>query len=217
VFEFNQLLGYFSGLPATVTILLLLALSLTLAFFGRDLIKVLAFLITGVIVGAIGAQVGLYYLGTLGEVLGAVGGFVIGGLLGVLLVIVGVGIALGYLGYSATSALVGSEIVAIIAGAILFIAGIVLANEILSVATALLGGLLLFDLMTYMGTGFVLSAIVAVAVALLGAWIQTMDLFGSRSRIKKTTQTKQTTTTNAGGSGSQSSQTTTTTQTIEND
>jgi hypothetical protein len=213
--DFNQFLGYFSGVPATVAILLIVALCLALAFFGRDLIEVLAFIVTGLIVGAIGAQLGLQYLGAVGEVLGGVGGFLLGGLLGVFLVIVGIGIALGYLSYSATYAVVGNEIIAIIAGAVLFIAGIILANEILSIATALLGGLILFDLMSYMGMGFVLSGIIAVALAIVGAYVQTMDLFGTQSRTKKTTQTTKTVTTNSGGSGSQT--TTTTTETTESE
>jgi hypothetical protein len=211
--DFNQFLGYFSGLPATVTILLIVALSLALAFFGRDLIQVLAFIVTGLIVGVIGAQLGLQYLGTVGEVIGGVGGFFLGGLLGVLLVIVGIGIALGYLSYSVTYAVVGNEIIAIIAGGVLFIAGIILANQILSIATALLGGLILFDLMTYVGMGFVLSGIIAVAVAIAGAYVQTLDLFGTQSRTKKTTQTTKTITTNSNGSQT----TTTTTQTTEDE
>jgi hypothetical protein len=209
IIDFNQVLGYLNGLPIAAAVLLLVALSVTLAFAGRQLIKALAFIITGIIVGVVGASIGMSYLGTFGAILGGAAGFLIGGFLGILFVFVGIGIALGYLGYSATNVLVGSELLAIVAGAVLFIVGVVLANELLSIATAILGGVLLFDVMTYLGMGFVIPAISAIMVAVLGAWVQTMT-DTSRPETVKTTQTV---TTRIDGTGSHTSQNTTQTET----
>jgi uncharacterized membrane protein YccC len=119
---------------------------------------------------------------------------------------IGVGIVLGYLGYSIASTATGSEIISIVVGAALFIMGVVLANQFLSVATAILGGLLLFDVLTYLGMGFVISAIAGIVVAAVGAWVQLMETrYLARRRTVRTT----TTTTH----GPESDETTTTTQT----
>ena len=96
IIDFNQVLGYFAGLPAIVALLFVLALALALTFAGREMIKVLAFIVTGLIVGGVSSEIGMNYMGTVGAILGGVAGFLFGGILGVFLVIVGVGIALGY-------------------------------------------------------------------------------------------------------------------------
>lgn len=165
--------GYLSGLPEVAVVLILLALSLALAFAGRRIIKALAFVVTGAVVGTLGASLGTAFLGPLGTVLGAVAGFLVGGLLGMMLVVLGIGIALGYVGYSIANGLFSNEILSLIAGLFLFVIGIMLANKVLEVATAFLGGLLFYNLMTALGTGVEIAVVFGFLVAILGLWTQT--------------------------------------------
>ena len=189
----SYLQNYLHGLQYTVSLLVLLALALALCFAGRALIKGLAFIIVGIVLASVGAAIGMAYLGTVGLLLGAAVGFIVGGFLGLMVVILGVGIAVGYLGYSASTALMGSETISIIVGVVLFFVGIVLADKLLSVATAVVGGLLFFNVMTALGFEFLLAAIAAIVVGGLGVAVQLADESREKTRrmTKTTTQTIQ--------------------------
>ena len=189
----SYLQNYLHGFPYTVSLLLLLVLGLALCFAGRALIKGLAFIITGVIVGIIGAAIGVTFLGPLGLLLGAVVGFIVGGFLGLLVVRLGVGIALGYLGYSISGGYVSSAIIPIVVGVVLFFVGIALTNQLLSISTAVVGGLLVFEVMSAIGFGFVIDAGAAIITGALGAAVQLMSESNTKTKTIKTTQTVQTT------------------------
>lgn len=185
--------GYFQsflhGSPYTASLLLLLALGLALCFGGRVLIKGLAFVITGIILASIGAGIGGAFFGMLGLLFGAVVGFIIGGFLGMAVVNLGIGIALGYMAYSTSIVLISSQIISVIVGVVIFFVGIALASQFLSVLTAVVGGLLMFEVINALGFGFLLSAGVAVAMSALGATFQLIAESHAKTRTAKTLQT----------------------------
>ena len=179
--------GYFAGLPDIFLAVLLLFVSLALIFAGRQLAKALAFIVTGVVVASIGATIGGGFLGIFGAILGATAGFLVGGLIGVMLLELGIGIALGYVGYSVSHAYLGGQLLPLLIGVILFVVGIALANKILEVATVVLGGVLLFDVMIAIGSSYGMALIVSIAVSLLGLWVQnTSTTKAKQSQVTKT-------------------------------
>ena len=68
------------GLPYTVALVILLVLAPALFFADRILIKELAFIVTGIILGIIRPALGAAYLENFGLVIGAAIGF-IGGII----------------------------------------------------------------------------------------------------------------------------------------
>ncbi len=171
----NQLAPLLSTVPEWALLLSMLIASLVLIFAGRTVVKVLAFLVVGLIGASIGGMLGAQYVvgfGSLGALLGILLGFVLGGLLGVTLVAVGIGLAIGYAAYLLTLGFVSSTTTALIVGAVFFIVGVALYGKILGLVTAVAGGLLLFDFLTMYGLGPTLSTILAAAVTLAGIWVQ---------------------------------------------
>jgi len=171
----SQLAPLTNTVPAWALLLSMLAVSLVLIFAGRTVVKVLAFLVVGLIGASIGGELAAQYLtgvGSPGTVLGVVLGFVLGGLLGVMLVAVGIGLAIGYAAYMLTADLVSGSTVPLIVGFIFFIVGLALYNKILSFVTAVAGGLLLFDVLELYGLDPTVSVIVAGVLTVLGIWVQ---------------------------------------------
>ncbi|MGP8124443.1 MAG: hypothetical protein ACLQEQ_01030 [Nitrososphaerales archaeon] len=167
--QFTQLLN---GLPAWPLFIVLLIVSLLLIFAGRKVVKVLAFLIVGLIGATMGGALGAQYLsslGWLGSLLGLLIGFVAGGLIGLLMVRVGIGIAVGYAAYLLTLDVVSNTTAALVVGFIFFVVGVVLYNKILTVVTAFAGGFLLYDALTFYIDPTV-AAVIAVLVAAVGLW-----------------------------------------------
>ena len=134
--------GHIAGFPDSLLVLILLGISLGLMFAGRTLIKVLAFLVVGLVGATLGAALGTTYLGGIGWILGAVAGFFVGGIVGFLLLALGIGAALGYVSYVITLDIVKSSGAALVAGVVLFVVGVVLYGKILGLVSAVLGGLL---------------------------------------------------------------------------
>ncbi len=168
-----------SLLPRELTFfsaLIVLVISLALIFAGRQVIKVLAFIVVGLAVGAVGILLGNLALSGLGAFLGFVLGFIVGGLLGLLLLRVGVGIALGLFSLYAIATLLSLprfSIVPIIVGLVFFVVGVLLSNRILAVVTAAVGGLLFFDVTTgFLGVPLLIAGLVAILLAVIGAWVQ---------------------------------------------
>ncbi len=171
----DQLAPLLSAVPAWALLLVLLVVSLTLIFAGRKVVKVIAFLVVGLIGASIGGILGAQYLmgaGDLGTLLGVLLGFFIGGLIGVVLVAVGIGLAVGYAAYILTRGFVSGTTIPLIVGFVFFIVGVALYGRILGLITALAGGLLLFDVLTMYGLGPTLSTILAALVTLAGIWVQ---------------------------------------------
>ncbi len=182
------------GVPASLLLLALLGVSLVLIFAGRTLAKVVAFLAVGIVGAAFGGTLAVQYLAPQWHILGVLLGFVVGGLLGVALLPLGIGLAVGYAGYIIALDLALGPAAALIAGVAFFVVGALLSSKILSVATAVIGGLLLFDVLTRYGFGSTLATLVAALLTLVGLWVQLAP--GRRP--------SQPTTTNVGGQPSDS-------------
>lgn len=168
----HSLTPVLSGVPGPVLLLALLGVSLLLIFAGKTLAKVVAFLAVGIIGAAFGGSVAIQYLAPQWQTVGLLLGFVMGGLIGVVLLPLGVGLAVGYAGYVIALDLALGPTAAIIAGVALFAVGALLSSKILSVATALIGGLLLFDILTRYGSGSTLATLVAALLTIVGLWVQ---------------------------------------------
>ncbi len=167
--QFSKLLN---GLPSWPLFLILLIVSLLLIFYGRKIVKVLAFLIVGLIGASIGGMLGAQYLtsiGVLGRFLGILIGFVAGGLIGLLLVSVGIGLIVGYAAYLLTIDLVSNSTAAFVVGFVFFIIGVVVYNKILTVVTAVAGGFLLYDALAFY-INPTIAALLAIIVTLVGVW-----------------------------------------------
>jgi hypothetical protein len=168
--QFAQLLN---GLPVWPLFVMLLVISLLLIFFGRAVVKVLAFLVVGLIGASLGGMLAAQYLtslGSLGSLLGLLIGFVVGGLIGLLLVRVGIGLAVGYAAYLLTRDVVSITTAALVVGVIFFLAGVALYNKILTLVTAVAGGFLLYDaLRIYFDP--IIAAVLAALVTLAGLWL----------------------------------------------
>ena len=164
-----------STIPVWAQEVTMLIVSLILIFAGRKVIKILAFLVVGLIGASIGGALAAQYLtgaGSLGNLLGVLLGFVIGGLLGVMLLAVGIGLAIGYAAYVLTAGFVSGTTIPLIVGFVFFIIGLALHNKVLGFVTALAGGLLLFDVLQLYGLDPTVSVIIAGVATLAGIWVQ---------------------------------------------
>ena len=159
--------------PAWLLLLALLGVSLGLIFAGRTLVKVIAFLLVGFAGASAGGVLAAHFLTPAWDFVGILLGFVVGGLLGVALVSIGIGLALGYAGYLLALDLAFGVTIALVAGVIFFIVGLVLSGKILSVATAVAGGLLLFSLLTsYTHLGPMPALLLSGLAVFAGLWVQ---------------------------------------------
>lgn len=158
--------------PAPLVLLALLALSLVTIFAGRTVVKLAVFLLAGFAGAALGASLTIHYLSPAIGIIGLLLGFLIGGVLGLMLLPVGVGLAVGYAAYLVALDFASGHVVALFAGVAFFVAGAVLASKILGAATAVLGGLLLFNVLLMYGfTGF-LSLAASALLTIVGLWVQ---------------------------------------------
>jgi hypothetical protein len=152
---------------------LLLIVSLLLIFFGRTVVRALAFLVIGLIGATIGGALAAQYLpslGSLGGLFGLVLGFIIGGFIGLMLVPVGIGLAVGYSAYLLTLDVVPNTTAAFVVALFFFIAGVFLYRKILTVVTAVAGGFLLFDALSFY-VNPTAAAVLAGLVTLVGLWL----------------------------------------------
>lgn len=172
----NVLSAMLSQVPGWLLTLSLLTASLALIFAGRTLVKALAFLAVGVAGAGFGGALAAQYLSPGWGVVGALLGFLMGGFLGVALLPLGVGLAMGYAGYLLALELGLGPAAALIAGAAFFVAGALLSSRILSMGTAVAGGLLLFGVLThYAGLGPGVAVALSALATVAGLWFQ-LDL-----------------------------------------
>jgi hypothetical protein len=169
--------------------LFLLVVSLALIFAGGTLAKVLAFIVVGLVGAVFGGVLVAQYISPQWDLVGIFLGFVVGGLLGMALLPLGVGLVVGYAGYLLALGFGLSSTLALVAGVVFFIIGLVLSGKILKVVTAVAGGFLLFNVLVYFGLSPLVSTLVAAALTLSGLWVQ----LSSRRRVTKPAAT------NAGG------------------
>jgi hypothetical protein len=164
--------SFLPGPGGVLYALILLVVALALIFAGRWIIKALAFLAVGLAGAAFGAVVGSVILGLLGTIIGGVLGFVVGGLIGLLLVHIGIGLALGYFGYLITSDLTHIFLVAVIVGVLLFVVGVIVTSRLLELATAILGGVILYGVLTFFGIASLFAVPIALVVSIIGFYVQ---------------------------------------------
>ncbi len=168
----SSLVPAMAHVPADLLFLALLAVSLALIFAGGTLAKILAFIVVGLVGAVFGGVLVAQYISPQWDVVGVLLGFIIGGLLGMALLSLGVGLVVGYAGYILAGGFGLSSTLALVAGFIFFIIGLVLSSKILKIVTAVAGGVLLFNVLVYFGLGVPVSTLVAVALTLIGLWVQ---------------------------------------------
>jgi len=161
-----------SVVGAPIFLIVLLAVSLLLIFFGRRVLKVVAFVLGGFAGAYFGGIIGEFFLGTLGTVLGEVTGFLAGGVLSLAFLALGIGLALGYGGYAITQALVGATLLSLIVGGLLFVLGVILSGRILSLVSVVIGSFLLLNVLIFVGFSLLLAAPFVLILAIVGFWIQ---------------------------------------------
>ncbi len=121
--------------------IILIVLGLAVAFLGRKLVKVVFFLIGGVIGALLALIIAPMFLAPPYTYLLAIVGFVIAGLIFYLLLPFGAGLLAGVATFLLLRGLV-DLILAVILALIALIVVVILFNKILSVATAFLGSLI---------------------------------------------------------------------------
>ena len=177
----SSLVPEMAHVPADLIFLLLLGVSLVLIFAGGTLAKIVAFIVVGLVGAAFGGALVAHYISPQWDLVGVLLGFVVGGLLGMALLPLGVGLVVGYAGYALALGFGLTSTLALAAGVVFFIVGLILASKILTVVTAVAGGFLLFNVLTYFGLGAILSGLIAGALTLVGLWVQ----FSSRRHITR--------------------------------
>ena len=161
-----------SGFSGAVFAIILLGLSLALIFYGRSIIKGLAFLVVGFSGAAFGLAIGGVFLGVIGAIIGGVLGFLLGGAVGLLLVNVGMGLALGYFGYLATRDLTNVFVLAVVVGIILFFVGVAISSKLLELVTAVLGGVILDGVLVFFGVSPLYAGVISLVLAAVGFYVQ---------------------------------------------
>jgi hypothetical protein len=177
-----------SGIGGVVFGVVLLVLSLALIFYGRSIIKGVAFLTVGLVGAAFGLVAGGLVLGFIGAGIGAIVGFVIGGLIGLLIVHVGMGIVLGYFGYLAVRDVTHGSLLAILVGIILFFVGVAISIKLLELVTAIVGGVILYNVLVFFGVPALYAVVVAVALAAIGFYVQQQQ---QKRRLRRINNWKQ--------------------------
>ena len=164
--------GLPSGFDTPVVLVGLLLASLLLIFLGRRVIRAAAFILGGLGGVYFGGLLGVSFLGSLGAILGEVAGFLLGGFLGMSFLSLAMGLALAYVGYAVTQAVLNSTLASIVVGIGLFIIGQLLAGRILTLVSVVLGGFLLLNVLTLMGFQLEVALVATFILSSLGIWIQ---------------------------------------------
>src|SRR2546425_10973118 len=160
-----------SGLATPIFLVALLLAALFLIFFGRRVIKVVAFILGGLAGAYFGGILGAAFLGSFGTVVAEVIGFLLGGFLGMSFLSFAVGLGLGYAGFAITQAVLGST-PDISVGLVLCVVGMILAGKILSLVSVVFGGFLLLNVLTFVGLPLELTLVAVIILSILGLWIQ---------------------------------------------
>jgi hypothetical protein len=158
-------------LGGTVIVIAMLVLGIALLFAGKSLVKAIVFIVAGLFGALIGASIGAA-LGPLGIVLGAIGGFIVAGLLGYFLLHVGIGLGLGFLAFATTRSYTGGLIIPLVIAVVFFVIGVILTDQILELATALLGGFLIYEVAILFNVPDLIAVLGAGVLVVLGFWVQ---------------------------------------------
>lgn len=155
-------------------------------FAGRQVIKAIVFVSSGLVGALVGAVIGGLLLGVIGLGLGAIAGFFIAGFIGYSLLFLGVGLITGYFAYEFLRLLSVPFLVAIFFGFVFFVIGLLLANRFLELATAIAGGFIFFSVGSLLGLPLYISFIAAFVLASLGYFSQVRSkssTFGTASKL----------------------------------
>src|SRR2546427_12888330 len=109
-----------SGLATPIFLVALLLAALFLIFFGRRVIKLVAFILGGWAGAYFGGILGAAFLGSFGTLVGELVGFLVGGFLGMSLLSFAIGLGLCSAGYAITQAILSSTVACLSFGVVLF-------------------------------------------------------------------------------------------------
>lgn len=171
-----------SGIPLPTSLplpsaLVIVFIGLGIAFLGRKVIKILVFLGAGLFGGS---MVFSFLDGRFGgyiPLIGGIAGFLVLGFLSLNLLKFLFGIMTGLAGYYILVAITGNQVLGILGAIIIFVIGLFLFKYYLSVGTAFGGAMLVMSGLQAIGLYSTLSALVAVVVGILGAYVQIKQLW----------------------------------------
>ena len=143
-----------------------------LIFFGRRVIKAVAFILGGLAGAYFGGILGAAFPGSFGTLVAEVIGFLLGGFLGMSFLSFAIGLGLGYAGYAITQAILGSTLASLSIGLVLFVVGMILAGKILHLVSEIFGGFLLLNVLTFMGLPLEVALVAVIILSSLGLWVQ---------------------------------------------
>src|SRR5712691_7216655 len=132
-----------SGLATPIFLVALLLAALFLIFFGRRVIKVVAFILGGLAGAYFGGILGAAFLGSFCTLVAEVICFLLGGCLGMSFLSFAIGLGLGYAGYAITQSILGSTLASISVVLVLFVVGMILAGKILSLVSVIFVGFII--------------------------------------------------------------------------
>jgi hypothetical protein len=162
----------------------LLVISLLLIFVGSRLAEGLAFVVVGLVAASIGFALGVPF-GTPSSLVGFVAGFLLGGAAAVLLLPVGMGLALGFMGYQVAASLTGIELVPVMVAIVCFTYGLFLTDLLLPVVSSAAGGLMLYDAAISLGMPTPEMVLVVATMSMIGVVVQTVPFRRANGAIRR--------------------------------
>jgi len=174
-------------LPSTfdfIAFVSLLVISLLLIMVGSRLTEGLAFVVVGLVGGSIGYGLGAGF-GTASSMAGFVAGFLSGGVVALLLLPLGMGLALGFMGYQVAASLTGILIVPLMVSIVCFTYGLFLTDLLLPVVSSASGGMILYATAISLGMPASEVALVVVTMSTLGVIVQTVPFSRANGAIQR--------------------------------
>ncbi len=159
----------------SILAIIFLIMGLVLVFYGRKLVKIITFIVGG-IVGAI--LIYEYVIPWLNisapfNYILALLGFIISGVLAIAIVHLLGAVIAGYLAYRLINPYFQDWILPLLIAIIAFAIVLVLFNKLLSIGTAVLGAILVsYSINIFIPLGMVISLIIVVVLAVAGAYYQ---------------------------------------------
>jgi hypothetical protein len=149
---------------------------LGLAFIGRKVIKILVFAGAGLVGASLIYGILESRLDQPIPLVAALIAFVILGFLSLAVLKFIFGVMLGIGGYLIINALTSNQLMAILAGIVIFVLGLFLFKYYLSLASAVGGATLVFVGLQMLDLGQIIPFLVAVVVGILGLYVQVKQL-----------------------------------------
>jgi len=174
-------------LPTTldfIAFVSLLVISLLLIMVGSRLTEGLAFVVVGLVGGSIGFGLGAAF-GTASSMVGFVAGFLSGGVVALLLLPLGMGLALGFMGYQVAAGLTGIVIVPLMVSIVCFTYGLFLTDLLLPVVSSASGGMILYATAISLGMPASEVALAVVTMSTVGVIVQTVPFNRANGAIRR--------------------------------